>query len=720
MNKGNEKIRELLEKLKLTEPDACSELEDYIGSLTTAKCDAENKLADVEAELAQMKTFSNNSSQSAIVLKKSADSNKSLLSWTIAKANSATSEVLGIGDQSCVGHKLSDFMTITYDIEIPDHIDENYSEEAELDIPETNKYLIFKMCGQSDGSIACNITDETEVYQLRNQLNTHLQRFELITESLVISNSEKNYSQVFNLILGRIGFHLSPKRVLVFINNSNSTSCQLEYQWTTPNDPLIPRSTSITYAQCPSWQKMLTERKMILGFDANKLPEDIALILNNIGLKNAYVFPMANSDGVSYGSILFETHENHPLDNFEINYIRIIATLLSGHIQRNNILNDLIREKERAEESDMLKSSFLVNMSHDIRIPMNSIIGFSDLLADEDLTQTEREEFIDMINKSGQDLVTLIDNIIDISKIETGQLSVKKESCPLEALLNDIMATYKHNHELNELDELSLQLDYTPKYNGLKFSTDIFRFRQICTNLIDNALKFTKKGYVRFGVSKVWGKTIEFYVQDSGIGISEDQLPIIFKRFSKVDRTFANEYNGTGLGLAICKSLVEMLGGEIHVISVLGKGSTFYFTHPLNSEVPENFDNQREVKSLFDWKNRKIVIVENSEKDWKYLTNTLINTGIEMEWLKTGQEALKYFESGKLADIVIMERNEDNLLASRKLHHLSPVKIIAMSAESKSDEDRMFARKSGCIDLLSVTLQPSSLLIAIDKIFNKW
>ena len=378
--------------------------------------------------------------------------------------------------------------------------------------------------------------------------------------------------------------------------------------------------------------------------------------------------------------------------------------------------DNLIHEKERAEKSDSLKSALLANMSHDIRIPMNSIIGFSDLLADEDLTQTEREEFIEMINKSGHDLVALIDNIIDISKIETGELYIKKERCQLGTLLNDIIVTYKHDRRLNDYDELSLQIDFPPKYADLKFSTDVFRFRQICTNLISNSLRCTEKGYVRFGVSKAWGNTIEFYVQDTGMGIPVEVQHTIFTLLSKP----ANEYNNVGLGLAICKSLVELLGGEIHFVSIPGQGSTLYFTHPLDCELPEHFDNQREVKSLFDWKTRKIVIVNNIEQDCKYLSHVLSNTGIEIVWFKTGSEALEYFESGNLADIVLIEVSGSNLDAARRIHRASPVPIVAQSADSKSDADRVLARKSGCIDLIAMPLPASTLLMTIDKILKKW
>ena len=378
--------------------------------------------------------------------------------------------------------------------------------------------------------------------------------------------------------------------------------------------------------------------------------------------------------------------------------------------------DNLIIEKNRAVESDIQKTALFANMSHDIRIPMKSIIGYSDLLADEDLTQTEREEFIDMINKNGRELITLIDNIIDISKIEIGDLYLKKEPCQLGALLNDIFVNIKRERKISDDDEPNLQLDFPPKYADLKFLTDILRFRQICTILISNSLNFTEKGYIRFGVSKAWGNTIEFYVQDTGMGIPEEEQHTIFTNHSK----HAGEYNSVGLALSLCKKLVELLGGEIHLISIPGKGSTFYFTHPLENEVPEQFDNQREVKSLFDWKTRKIVIVNSNEQDCNYLSRMLSNTGIEIVWFKTGAEALDYFENGKLADIVLIEMSGSNLDAARRIHRASPVPIVAQSADNKSDEDRILARKSGCIDLIAKPLPASTLLMTIDKILQKW
>lgn len=428
-------------------------------------------------------------------------------------------------------------------------------------------------------------------------------------------------------------------------------------------------------------------------------------------------FSLTSSAHNICGSILVESADGEPFDTSATTAIEIVSKLLSGHITHKHITDDLIHEKKRAQEADRLKSSFLVNMSHDIRIPMNAIIGFSDLLADEDLTQTEREEFIDMINKSGNDLISLIDNIIDISKIETGQMTLKKETCPLFPLLNDIMAVFKNNSKLEEHDDLTLQLDLAPQYAELKFSTDIFKFRQICTNLIENAIKFTNNGTIKFGVSKVWDSTIEFYVQDTGIGISEDQQHLIFKRFSKVDRTFANEYTGTGLGLSICKSLVEMLGGEINVVSVLGRGSTFYFTHPLDYPVPKIVNNLCEVKSIFNWKDRKIVIIDDIEQDCKYLSHVLSNTGIDIVWM-TNDEAIEFFKNNGKADILLIEMSAVNLEAATKIHNISNVPIVAQSSNYKSEDDRTFALKSGCTEYIMKPVNATRFLTIIDNLFR--
>lgn len=711
-------LNRLVERLRSTNPDMASEFEHHILAIEEEQRKTEAELSDKKNESERLKLFSDISDRCAIVLIRDSDSSSELLSWTIEKANPATSDIFETEAGKCIGHKLSDFLTASYSIALPDIIDENYSDIVELDAANIDKHLILYIHGQhSNNRIICSIADNTEIDTLRKQLNTHLQRFELITESLITLNSNCAYGETFTKLLERVGFHIAPKRAIIILNDDRNIYGEPKYQWCTNGSNPIPQDFIIKYAECPSWQKMLTERKMILGFQTDRLPEDIANLLTKVDISNAYIFPLTITNNEICGSFMVEMPDNKTMDNFDINYIKIISILISGHISRELITNDLIKEKERAEEADRLKSSFLVNMSHDIRIPVHSILGFSDLLADEDITQTDREEFIGMINKSGQDLVTLIDNIIDISEIETGQMKLRREEQKLKPMLESVIAMYKNDTKLTESEDLTLQLDISPKFNDTVIYTDCFRFKQICTNLIDNALKFTESGFVKLGISNINDNMIEFYVQDTGIGISINEQENIFKRFSKVDRSFAKEYKGTGIGLSICKSLIEMLGGEIHVASVLGKGSTFFFSHPLPTAKADRNTTSHVAKSPYNWEKRTIIIVDDIEQDKKYINYILSNTGIDIVWLCNGKEAIKYLEDGKQADIMIVEMNLNNMESVMTLHDNFPIPIIAQSSSHKTDEDRTFALKAGCIDFISKPLNMTTFLNTINNIF---
>lgn len=710
---------ELLEAINGINPDLALQLKNYIIDAERQQKETEATLRKKEIELKRYKWIEQTSNCGFIELEPDADSTDDLTTWSITQTNSTTTKILEASADNCIGHKLSEFAKEGSCINIPGKISDNYTDTTELNL-RNEKHIVLNIHGGNSGnSIVCSIKDKTETYTLQTQLNNHLQRFELITESLIIMNSHYSYSGTIMKVLERIGFHLAANRILIFSDNDSKKASELKYQWNAKDTQPIQYNTEINYTHCQTWGNMLADRKMILRFNVNEHSDDIDAMLTEIGLKNAYIFPLTKNDDELYGSIVLEAMGNNNFDNFAINYIKIVSILLSGHIARDIITNDLIKEKERAQEADHLKSSFLVNMSHDIRIPINTILGFSDLLADEDLTQTDREEFIDMINSSGNDLITLFDNIIDISKIETGQISIKKSLCAIDTLMKDIMATYKHNRKLEGNDELELVLDLPEKLAKSKIDTDIFKFRQICTNLIDNAIKFTSCGTVKFGISNATDDKLEFYVQDTGIGIAEDAQNIIFQRFSKVDRTFAKEYNGTGLGLSICKSLVEMLGGEIYVVSALGKGSTFYFTHPFQNAQKAVETAEWESKSPYNWEKRNIVIVDNIDQDKKYLNHILTNTGINIIWFNSGNETLNFFDDGNMADIMLVEMTDSIMGAISKIHDEHPISIIAMSPEQLSDEKRTIAMKSGCDEIISKPLNLPSFLRTIDNILAK-
>ena len=251
---------------------------------------------------------------------------------------------------------------------------------------------------------------------------------------------------------------------------------------------------------------------------------------------------------------------------------------------RKNAEYQLVKEKEKAEEADELKSAFLANMSHEIRTPLNGILGFLKLMDMKNITPARRQEYINVINNSSAQLAKLIDDIIDISKIEARQLTI----CPSPLLLNEMMTDlwvfFETYLQSRNKERIELILDETYFINNFCIHADSVRLRQVLTNLIGNAVKFTDKGFIRYGYRQSAPDQLEFVVEDSGIGLSAYQKEIIFERFRQVEGAH-RRYGGTGLGLTISRSLVQLMGGDMWVESTEGDGSSFYFTIPYMESV---------------------------------------------------------------------------------------------------------------------------------------
>ncbi len=245
-----------------------------------------------------------------------------------------------------------------------------------------------------------------------------------------------------------------------------------------------------------------------------------------------------------------------------------------------NYIKSLQQETSKARTSDELKSSFLANMSHEIRTPMNSIIGFSNLLASEHIPDIQKKDFVHYIRTSSEILLNLVDDIIDIAKIEAGELKIVKKECELYSLGQELLTMSQEVKKKFNKHELDLVFKPEAGREELFMKTDPFRLRQILINLITNAIKFTEKGSVEFGFSVRDERSLEFYVKDTGVGLSRTELDVIFERFKRTRRSEEKNIVGTGLGLAISRNLVQLMGGEMWVDSVQGAGTTFTFTLP--------------------------------------------------------------------------------------------------------------------------------------------
>jgi signal transduction histidine kinase len=268
-------------------------------------------------------------------------------------------------------------------------------------------------------------------------------------------------------------------------------------------------------------------------------------------------------------------------------YLVINKELIQSVIMVQSINNELIIAKERVEEADKLKSAFLSNMSHEIRTPINAIIGFSQFLLDPGTSKEEVQDFVQVIRSSSLQLMSIINDIVDISLIEVDQVSLLIEPVNINQLLIKLYTLYE---KLVDGKKVSLHCICHNPDKLVQIKTDGKRINQVFSHLLNNAIKFTKEGKIEFGY-KVKKTHVKFYVKDSGIGLAPENHSLIFQRFRQVDSSFTREYDGNGLGLSISKALVEKLGGTIKVVSELGCGSTFIFTIPHVPEVdnPLNF-----------------------------------------------------------------------------------------------------------------------------------
>lgn len=249
--------------------------------------------------------------------------------------------------------------------------------------------------------------------------------------------------------------------------------------------------------------------------------------------------------------------------------------------ERKKAEGELIKSKEKAEESDRLKTAFLHNISHEIRTPMNAIVGFANLLREPDLTADEQHSFTDIISKSSNHLLSIVNDVIEISNIEAGRLKYTLNEVNLNSLLFDLYQQFKPRATDKGIE---FRVDTPETIDVSNFSTDSTKLIQVFSNLLNNAFKFTLKGEIVFGYTTKFDY-VEFFVSDTGIGIEADQQSKIFDRFYQVDNTVTRMHEGTGIGLCISKAFVELLGGKIWLRSLTGRGSVFYFTLPWLNQV---------------------------------------------------------------------------------------------------------------------------------------
>ncbi|MFC2090035.1 response regulator [Bacteroidota bacterium] len=452
------------------------------------------------------------------------------------------------------------------------------------------------------------------------------------------------------------------------------------------------------------------------------------LITANIfGMFGSYALEFYTRKDFFLRHLLEEEQKNSTLTNLELEQkVNDKTHELQRDIARRKETEEaLIEAKEKAEKSDKLKSAFLANMSHEIRTPMNGIIGFANLLREGGLSEKKQEEYIDIIEKSGIRMLDTINDLINISKIEAGLIDVRLDNENLNLLVKDLYMFFKPEAEKKGV-ELIFNAPLPGAYEWM--ITDKEKIISVITNLIKNAIKYTNEGKIEFGFNPIINPEnplLEFFIEDTGIGISEDAQKTVFDRFIQDNHSRKSIVEGSGLGLSIAKSYIEILNGKIWVVSRKGEGSIFRFFLP-HSRKHSSTNQNIETPSHEDagkWLKSKIILVaEDDENSRLYLKHLLKGSCLNMFFAKDGEEAVDMVLEHPEIEIILMDVQMPRMNgyeATRKIRSMNQDIIIVAQTAYAMEGDNQRAMDAGCDGYVSKPLNKKTLYKEIEKAVGK-
>ena len=389
--------------------------------------------------------------------------------------------------------------------------------------------------------------------------------------------------------------------------------------------------------------------------------------------------------------------------------------------QRKLNQEELIKAKKVAEDANNHKNYFLANMSHEIRTPMNGVLGFSELLKNDKLSKKERLKYLEIIDGNSKQLLNLIDDIIDIAKIESNEIKIVYKECQVSKLINNLEITFNQLKKDKNKTHINFKTFIPKAYENLVIITDPQRLQQVICNLLNNALKFSEQGEIAFGY-EVEGANLKFFVRDEGIGIDKNNQAEIFERFKQINYENNAKYGGTGLGLAICRGIVELLGGNIKLKSELQKGTVFEFTIPLKFANSKTKQEPCVLKERDLSLNDKTILIAEDDALIQLLFQVVLkDCGAKLIFAENGVNAIKMYKENKDIDIVLLDirmPEMNGLEALDKILSINPnAKIIMQTAHVMPDEKEKCFNK-GAVDFLSKPIVKEELFNTLNKWVN--
>ncbi len=519
------------------------------------------------------------------------------------------------------------------------------------------------------------------------------------------------------------------KEIINYIGLKQDITKQVEIQYKLEESEkqyrsLIQDNYSVMMVIDPTSQRIIVANNACCNFYGYSKEEMLKMHITDINISNKKDIDLRLQNTLSNKQNRFEF--KHKLANGKIRDVEVysgkvkygekdaLLSIVHDITEKTKISRELIVAKEKAIESDKLKTAFLANMSHEIRTPMNAIIGFSQLLAMSDNTKNEVINYVETITSSGKQLLNLIDDIISISQIEAGIIELYNKTCYPEKILKTVYKIFsldavKSGLEFSYNNELSIK-------NKAIFS-DPRRIHQVLINLVTNAFKFTTNGYIKIGCT-LKNNNIEFYVSDSGIGITKENQKAVFDRFMQVDHGPNIIYGGTGIGLSISRAVVEKLGGEIWVVENKDKGTEFRFTIPVVEQINKPTITKSIENSIPDLVGKTILIAEDQDTNYELLNILLLKAGAKVLRAKTGVEAINIIKENENIRLIFMDVKMpviDGLKAATEIRKFNKeVTILAQTAYAQTG-DRSKALKAGCNDYIAKPILKNALYALIKK-----
>jgi PAS domain S-box-containing protein len=509
-----------------------------------------------------------------------------------------------------------------------------------------------------------------------------------------IGSSINDVDQLIDRALKNIGEFTNTDRSYVFLINENETRLNNTNEWCRDGVvPMIEKSKEIPIEDFQWWIKKFQKREHLslskLSSELNK--EQVGKLHSD--LKSLLVLPILSHESL-LGFVGFDSvFADKEWDSEDINLLYTFADVLAGVISRRNFEQKLIFAKEKAEESDQLKSTFLASMSHELRTPLNAIIGFSGLI-NSNSSIDKIEKWNAIVKSSGQHLLKIIESIFDVSLFQAKEAKINMDEFSLPDLFLILQQYVKSELKKSNKTNLATQFKCTPETGDLYLKSDKTKLIQLLTNLLNNAIKYTKSGKITYGYW-VEESDITFYVSDTGIGILPEHTKIIFDIFRQIDEPSLGMQSGVGLGLAICKEISKLLDGELWLSSEKDKGTSFYFR--LRNVVHSQLGKIETTEKRFSpplLSDRTILVVEDIEFNYLLIDEILAPTSASVIWAKNGAEAVKIIEDETHVDLILMDVKMPVLNgynASKQIMKINPnIPIIAQTAYAmKGDKKKI-------------------------------